>query len=162
MLNFIDSCCTGGGSSVADDIAWPESASVERHQGDSDGYVMIEMEEEYEDTYYYAYAGSEETFDVPEDADYELIAVGGRGGSCNNKSGGYGAQAKGTFRLSKGDRLNIVVGGKGSDCNSEVAGDRYFFDYCESETMFTGAGGAGGTFIEWEEGTSKTRVLLLG
>ena len=144
----------GGGSFFADDL----TTSIERHQGDSDGQFIILMEEdEDEDTYYYAYTGSEETFDITEDADYELIAVGGRGGSCNNNSGGYGAQARGIFRLSKGDRLNIVVGGKGGDCNVEVVD---FFD-ASSETMFTGAGGGGGSSIALEEGTSKTRKLLL-
>ena len=143
---------SGGGSFFADDL----TTSIERHQGDSDGQFIIQMEEDV-DTYYYAYAGRKETFDVPEEGDYELIAVGGRGGSCNNNSGGYGAQASGIFRLSKGDQLHIAVGGKGGDCKydyqKDLSGNIYYF--------YSGAGGAGGTFIEWEEGTSKTRKLLL-
>ena len=136
----------GGGSSFGN----APIAAIESHQGDSDGYVIVEMDEdEYEDTLY-TYTGREETFDVQEEGDYELIAVGGRGGWCNKNSGGYGAQASGTFWLSKGDRLHIVVGGKGGDCN------RATFTYCRS-----GAGGAGGSFIELEEGTSKTRKLLI-
>ena len=144
----------GGGSFVGDDAL---TASIERHQGNSDGYLILEMEEEVEGELYYYYSGKKETFDVSEEGDYELIAVGGRGGWCNNNSGGYGAQASGTFRLSKGDKLHIAVGGRGVDCNVEVVN----FDAGVSETMYTGAGGAGGTFIELEDGTSETPKLLL-
>ena len=89
-----------GGGSVVDHVI---TASIERHQGNSDGYLILEMEEEVEGELYYYYSGKKETFDVPEEGDYELIAVGGRGGWCNNNSGGYGAQASGTFHLSKGE-----------------------------------------------------------
>ena len=155
MLGFVGSA--GGGSFVADapNDDLNINASVERHVGDSDGYVVAEMEE---GTYYYTYSGKEESFEVPEAGDYELIAVGGMGGSCNNNRGGYGAKASGRFRLSEGDRLNIVVGGKGGDCNSEVIGPS---SSGETKTMYNGAGGAGGTYVELERATSKTPQLLL-
>ena len=145
MLGFVGSA--GGGSFVADapNDDLNINASVERHVGDSDGYVVAEMEE---GTYYYTYSGKEESFEVPEAGDYELIAVGGMGGSCNNNRGGYGAKASGRFRLSEGDRLNIVVGGKGGDCNSKVG-------------LHSGGGGAGATYVELEKVTSKTPELLL-
>ena len=46
---FIARIIAGGGSSVDNDIAWPGSASIELHQGDSDGYLIIEIGEEDED-----------------------------------------------------------------------------------------------------------------
>ena len=150
---FILLLVAGGGSFFTDDL----TTSIERHQGDSDGQFIIQMEEEVEGELYYYYSGKKETFNVPEAGDYELIAVGGRGGWCNNNSGGYGAQASGTFSLSKGDQLNIFVGGKGGDCSSEFVE----FDYDKRATVYTGAGGAGATFIEWDDGTSKTPKLLL-
>ena len=139
----------GGGSHVADGLN--VNASIERHVGDSDGYIVIEMEEEDEGTYYYTYSGEKESFEAPEAGDYEVIAVGGRGGSCNNNLGGYGAKASGTFRLSEGDRLNIVVGGKGGDCNRKIV----------FESLYSGAGGAGATYVELEKVTSETPELLL-
>ena len=142
----------GGGSHVANGLH--VNPSIERHVGDSDGYVVIEMEEEDEGTYYYTYSGEKESFEAPEAGDYEVIAVGGRGGSCNNNRGGYGAKASGRFRLSEGDRLNIVVGGKGGDCNSEYVS-------AGVGTMYSGAGGAGATYVELEKVTSKTPELLL-
>ena len=130
------------------------TAAIERHQGNSDGNIVIRRREE---GLYYYYSGKKQTVDVPEDGEYELIAVGGRGGSCHIKSGGYGAEARGRFLLSEGDRLHIAVGGKGGDCNRRVVD----FHHAPSETMYSGAGGAGGSFIELEERTSKTRKLLL-
>ena len=146
----------GGGSHVANGLN--VNASIEGHVGDSDGYIVIEMEKEDEGTYYYTYSGEKEMFEAPEAGDYEVIAVGGMGGSCINNRGGYGAKASGTFRLSEGDRLNIVVGGKGGDCNSEVIGPS---SSGETKTMYNGAGGAGGTYVELERATSKTPQLLL-
>ena len=164
MISF-----SGGGSNVAES-AWPGTAAIEGHKGYLDGYVIIEFEEDdgavcetYTDTegdgaVYHTYTGRRETVTIAEDGEYDLTAVGGRGGSCYDDSGnggrifqrgGYGAQASGTFRFSKGDQLHIVVGGNGGDCNVGFPNSR------------SGAGGAGGTFIEWEEGTSKKQELLL-
>ena len=137
----------GGGSHVDGGL----NASIERHVGDSDGYVVIEMEEEDEGTYYYTYSGEKESFEAPEAGEYEVIAVGGRGGSCNYNLGGYGAKARGKFRLSQGDRLHILAGGRGGDCNRKIA----------DNTMYSGAGGAGATYVELEKVTSKTPELLL-
>ena len=159
---FDRSLFSGGGSNVAES-AWPGTAVIEGHKGYLDGYVIIDFEED--DAVYHTYTGSKETVTIPEDGDYELTAVGGRGGSCSvmtlpnggrlSRRGGYGAEARGTFRFSKGDKLHMVVGGMGGDCN--VISENPLALPLDT----TGAGGAGGTFIEWEEGTSNKQELLL-
>ena len=71
---------------------------------------------------------------VPHTGDYRIEAIGAAGGyglrSNNGQYRGRGARIKGTFRLSKGETIQILVGQEGS-----------------INFKFYSSGGGGGTFV---------------
>ena len=71
---------------------------------------------------------------VPHTGDYKIEAIGAAGGyglrSNNGQYRGRGARIKGTFRLSKGETIQILVGQEGS-----------------ISFNFYSSGGGGGTFV---------------
>ena len=78
----------------------------------------------------FSYTGGLQTFTVPTDGSYYIVAAGARGGSTEIAHGGLGAAAIGTFALHTGNLLDILVGGAGANGGSTVGG-----------------GGGGGSFV---------------
>ena len=96
----------------------------------------------------FGYTGSEQIFTAPFTGQYDIIAIGAKGGDAYNSvpgvfgatnSGGAGAFIEGTFNLNFGDQLEIYTGGVGANGAYNLAGTRFAY----------GAGGGGGTFIAY-------------
>ena len=82
---------------------------------------------------------------------------------AQDHNGGFGALAKGTFFLNKGDKIEIIVGGMGQDCQTieqqlpigSFAPESR--DYLEA---LTGAGGGGGTSVSFVYADKREELLL--
>lgn len=110
---------------------------------------------------------------IPVSGVYEIIAVGGGGGtvvangygkynkggyfgSSTGAAGGSGALAIGRFRLSAGQQLNVTVGSKGGDVYDQVGSGTHYIT-CDnggqSKVLLSGgvlvsAGGGGGGYTD--------------
>lgn len=74
-------------------------------------------------------SGSIVTHVIDADGYYKLVAIGAKAADgANHRKGGRGAEIKATFRLKRGDELDILVG-------------------ATSTRNVTDTGGAGGTFV---------------
>ena len=83
---------------------------------------------------------------VPKDGDYTIESAGARGGTSGSSSSGIpgkGAKMKGTFTLTKGEKLRITVGQIGGP------GTNY------------GAGGGGGAFVMKETGSAVSDIYVI-
>ena len=87
---------------------------------------------------------------VPKTGDYRIEAIGAAGGyglrSNNGQYRGRGARIKGTFRLFKGETIQILVGQEGSTTlkSHSSGGGGGTFVVRESNTPLIIAGGGGG------------------
>ena len=74
------------------------------------------------------YTGAETTYTVPTAGLYDILAIGGGGGSgFAGNIGGRGAVVEDTFSLTAGEQLDVLVGGVGgnaSDGPAAAAGGR--------------------------------------
>ncbi len=79
-----------------------------------------------QETYEFAYTGSEQTFTAPVSGYYRLEVWGAQGGDSSNTStyggkmgsssiGGLGAYSSGNIYLYKNEKIYVVIGGKGSN-----------------------------------------------
>lgn len=90
----------------------------------------------------FSYTGALQTYIVPADGHYELMAYGAQGGDhLTVASGGLGAQIGGDFLLTAGTTLNIVVGGQGGARGGGGGGS---FIYTLANELLVAAGGGGG------------------
>ena len=101
--------------------------------------------------------GTVQYYTIPEDGSYRFTAWGANGGDCDGcdpatckgvgcseceaqfHEGGRGALISATFRLHKGDEIEMLTGAKGEDCRrvrKELPGGKYV-------EAVTGAGGGG-------------------
>lgn len=74
--------------------------------------------------------GDIQTWEVPEDGDYRIVATGAAGGlGSRDGSRGLGARMAGTFSLTAGQKFDIVAGAKGADSpgNQPSGGGGTFF-----------------------------------
>ena len=78
----------------------------------------------------FSYTGGLQTFTVPSDGSYYIVAAGARGGSTEIAHGGIAGEAIGTFALHTGSVLDVLVGGAGANGGST-----------------SGGGGGGGSFV---------------
>ena len=108
------------------------------------------------------YTGSEQTFTVPCDGEYQLETWGAQGGSASSTyRGGYGGYATGVVKLNKYQTIYVVVGGKGKGATS--TGQTLGGGYNGGGTVFgnsgvnhiTGSGG-GATHIATTTGLLST------
>lgn len=89
-----------------------------------------------------SYTGSLQTYIVPTDGHYEIMAYGAQGGALPSvNQGGMGAQIGGDFLLTAGTTLNIIVGGQGG---SRAGGGGGSFVYTLSDLLIAAGGGGGG------------------
>ena len=115
-----------------------------------------------QDTYEFAYTGSEQVFTAPVSGYYKLEVWGAQGGTANGYSGGYGGYSTGLVFLTKGEILYINVGGAGNSTASGVlqyvaggyngGGSTNGQDCC---TRYFGSGG-GATHIATKSGLLST------
>ncbi|MDE6285145.1 MAG: cadherin-like beta sandwich domain-containing protein, partial [Bacilli bacterium] len=117
----------------------------------------------------YSYTGSYQTFTAPYTTDYKLEVWGAQGGYRTTAAmGGYGGYARGTVRLTAGQKIYIYVGQAGgngsSGCGSTICaggwnGGGYRYKYY---------GGGGATDMRltsgsWNNASSlKSRIIVAG
>ena len=63
-----------------------------------------------------------QTWTVPKDGTYKIVAKGGRGGSYNATKDGLGGEIEARFVLTEGTKLVIIVGEKGSQPTHQYGG----------------------------------------
>ena len=101
----------------------------------------------------FTYTGAFQTFTVPTDGRYDVLAFGAQGGTGRFIStpppGGRGAEIGGDFHLIAGERLRIAVGGVGS--NTPSAANR-----------LQGGGGGGGSFVVLQGAMPQPLVIAGG
>jgi hypothetical protein len=84
-------------------------------------------------------------FTVPEDGEYEIIAVGAGAGLNSSYSSypGRGVRETGTFSLDKGDQLQILVGQQGQSVSAHAGAGGGSFVVESDNTALIVAGGGG-------------------
>jgi hypothetical protein len=88
-----------------------------------------------------------QTWIVPDNGDYVILAVGADGGDNTDHGyiGGYGASMGGTFALTAGQVLEIVVGQSGTNGSDDAGGGGGSFVAVQGASLpLIAAGGGGG------------------
>lgn len=87
-------------------------------------------------------------FTAPLAGIYDIDAQGGSGGSTIDGSGGFAANAFGSFTLSAGEQLGIRVGGQGGGgATTSDGGGGSFVYIIASNTLLLAGGGGGGSYV---------------
>lgn len=103
---------------------------------------------------------------VPSTGNYSIDCYGAKGGNAGSQTGGFGARAKGTLALTKGDVYQILVGQPGTQTThsqdsqpiSSGGGWSGFISATNSPLIIAGGGG-GAAQNSWTTGAGRGGVI---